>query len=410
MLALTMLTNWILVATGAVAANFWDHHDVVEHSSLRATLGTTAALVLLALVMGRYVNINTFSLHAMYKDRLVRAYLAASNAQRQPSFTGFDEGDDLKMAALRGQRPLHVLNLTLNLVAGQKLAWQQRKAESFTVSPWDSGSRLVGYRDSALYGGPRGISLGTAMTISGAAASPNMGYASSPLVGLTMMLFNARLGSWLGNPGSAGEDTWRLAGPRYAVAPVVKEMLGLTDDTSRYSYLSDGGHFENLALYEMVLRRCRTILVLDGGCDPEFTFEDLGNALRKVRIDFGVPIEFEEASMGFVAERQRRAALARIRYSAVDEGSPDGWLLYVKLMVLGNEPPDVRSYAAADPAFPHQTTANQWFNEAQTESYRMLGQHTVDEVCGDFADGSLEKLLESVAENYCRGPAPVART
>ncbi|HEY7411789.1 MAG TPA: hypothetical protein VII13_13660, partial [Vicinamibacteria bacterium] len=359
MLALTVLASVLLSATGLVAAPFWRHHELVEHTSLPVSLGLTAALAAAALVMGRYININTFSLHAMYRDRLVRAYLAASNTARRPSpFTGFDESDDLRMADLRGQRPLHVLNLTLNLVAGRRLAWQQRKAESFTVTPLHAGSRLLGYRDSALYGGPQGIRLGTAMTISGAAASPNMGYNSSPLVSFTMMLFNARLGWWLGNPGPAGRDTWRLDGPRFAVAPVVHEMLGLTDDQSPYSYLSDGGHFENLALYEMVLRRCHGIVVLDGGCDPAFTYDDLGNALRKIRIDLGVPIEFDDASMQALLARKARGAAARIRYTAVDEGGRDGWLLYLKPMLRGDEPPDVRSYAAANPTFPHQTTAN----------------------------------------------------
>jgi hypothetical protein len=406
MLALTMLSNWILAATGAVDARFWDHHALVEHTSLRASLGLLIALAAATLFLGRYININTFSLHGMYKDRLIRAYLAASNEERRASsFTGFDPADDLPMSALRGQKPVPVLNLTLNLVAGQKLAWQQRKAESFTVTPYDSGSRLLGYRDSALYGGPHGISLGTAMTISGAAASPNMGYDSSPLVGFTMMLFNARLGWWLGNPGRFGRKSWRLAGPRYAVAPVVKEMLGLTDDTSPYVYLSDGGHFENLAVYEMVLRRCRTIVVLDGDCDPTFAYADLGNALRKVRIDFGIPIEFEEGQMALLEAKKRRAAVARIRYSAVHREAEDGWLLYLKPMILGDEPPDVLSYAAAFPAFPHQTTANQWFNEAQTESYRMLGEHTVAAVCGSFPGGPLERLVQSVAAGYSRTEA-----
>jgi hypothetical protein len=149
-------------------------------------------------------------------------------------------------------------------------------------------------------------------------------------------------------------------------------------------------------------------VVLDGGCDPEFTYEDLGNALRKVRIDLGIPIEFDEPSMALLQARKQRAARARIRYSAVDEGGEDGWLLYLKPMVLGNESPDVRSYAAAEPTFPHQTTADQWFNEAQTESYRMLGQHTVAEVCGGFAGGSLEELIQHVGREQRPDKAPEA--
>jgi hypothetical protein len=185
------------------------------------------------------------------------------------------------------------------------------------------------------------------------------------------------------------------------VSSVVREMLGQTDETGPYVYLSDGGHFENLALYEMVVRRCRSIVVLDGGCDPDFTYEDLGNALRKVRIDLGVPIEFEDARMAPLRGRTRRAAVGRIRYSAVDATKKDGWLVYLKPMLLGNEPPDVLSYAASSPTFPHESTSNQWFNESQTESYRMLGQFTVAEVCGDF-EGSLEGLGDYVAREYLR--------
>src|SRR5204863_1534292 len=142
--------------------------------------------------------------------------------------------------------------------------------------PLHCGSEEVGYRRSKSYGGPDGMSLGTAMTISGAAASPNMGYHSSPLVTLIMTLFNARLGWWLGNPGRAGDRTFNQDGPGLALQPLLAEAFGLTDDNNSYVYLSDGGHFENLGLYEMVRRRCQVIVVSDAGCDKDFKFEDLG--------------------------------------------------------------------------------------------------------------------------------------
>ena len=91
-----------------------------------------------------------------------------------------------------------------------------------------------------------------------------------------MTLLNARLGAWLGNPGSAGNRTWRQSGPRTAIGSLVKEAFGLTTNTNEYVYLSDGGHFENLALYKMVLRRCRHIVVLDSGCDAQFTLRRPG--------------------------------------------------------------------------------------------------------------------------------------
>jgi len=114
-------------------------------------------------------------------------YLGASNDRRNASkFTGFAESDNLQMHDLQPNlKPFHVVNIALNLVAGRRLAWQQRKAESFTVTPLHTGNCALGYRPSASYGGDKGISLGTAITISGAAASPNMGYHSSPVIGLS---------------------------------------------------------------------------------------------------------------------------------------------------------------------------------------------------------------------------------
>src|SRR5262249_22711916 len=141
------------------------------------------------------------------------------------------------------------------------------------------------------------ISLGTSLAISGAAVNPNMGYNSSPGVTFLLSLFNVRLGWWLGNPGAAGQSTYKQPGPVFAPRPLVAEALGMTDNMHPYVNLSDGAHFENLGLYEMVLRRCRTIVVSDAGADPSFNFDDLGNAIRKIRNDLGVPIVFDEITI-----------------------------------------------------------------------------------------------------------------
>jgi Patatin-like phospholipase len=358
------------------------------------------ALLILALVVSHFVNVNRFSLHAMYRSRLIRAYLGASNSKRKPHpFTGFDENDNLKMWELqerpgeepRGRPPFHVVNVALNLVAGRNLAWQERKAASFTISPLHCGSGIeeIGYRRSRYYGGPDGISLGTAMTISGAAASPNMGYHSSPLVTLIMTLFNARLGWWLGNPGTAGDKTFALDGPGLALQPLLSEAFGLTDDRNHYVYLSDGGHFENLGLYEMVRRRCQVIVVSDAGCDKDFKFEDLGNALRKIRIDLGVEIEFfvlprlhefaDEEGAIICNPDEPYSAIGTITYPEFDSGGKrrEGVLLYLKPAMHGDEPTDVLNYRATHDSFPHEPTSDQWFSESQFESYRRLGLHIV---------------------------------
>ena len=391
-----------LLATDGTPVPWQDHYEVLSRSSPALVAALFIALLAVSWIMARYININTFSLHGMYRDRLVRAYLGASNPKRKANkFTGFARDDDIPMRDLDLRlKPLHVVNLTLNLVAVNRLAWQQRKAQPFTITPLHCGNFELGYRRSSQYGGPNGITLGTAVAISGAAASPNSGFRSSPVVGFIMTLLNARLGSWLGNPGAAGARTWRQPGPRSAIRSLVKEAFGMTSNQNEYIYLSDGGHFENLGIYEMVLRRCRFVVVLDAGCDPDFVYDDLGNALRKIRIDLKIPITFDDASMQPLREGKRRCAVAKICYSDVDAGARDGWLIYIKPMRIGNETPDVDNYGRSHPEFPHQSTNNQWFDESQTESYRMLGLSTIEDICRGWEDGSLDQLRCHVENVY----------
>jgi hypothetical protein len=396
---------------------------------------------IIAWVASRTVNVNRFSLHALYRNRLIRCYLGASNEKRDPDlFSGLDFNDNVCVheiwppksgGKINPHSLFHVVNIALNVVSTKRLAWQQRKAESFTVSPRHCGSAYLGFRKSQEYGGQGGLSLGTAMAISGAAVSPNMGYHSSPSIALLLTLFNVRLGWWLGNPGKAGDKTYTEDGPSFAAKPLFEEAFGQTTDDSPYVYLSDGGHFENLALYEMVRRRCRLIVLIDAGCDPNFAFEDLGNAVRKIYIDLGIRITFagleglrnhpsphplssavldaaarvnkEVAKVAKAAAQAARAmanavehdakddetakpdeipyhAIGTIHYDAADRGADDhgakvenGHILYIKPAYHGTEGAGIMSYATANPDFPHESTAEQWFTESQLESYRSLG-------------------------------------
>lgn len=378
--SLAVLDNWLLskapLVRWASQVRWTAHREFLEH--IRPEHGLLLALACLAFswTMAKFIDINKFSLQAMYRSRLIRAYLGASNAQPQINrFIGFDRTDNFYLKNLTPSiKPFHVVNMALNLVSGERLAWQQRRAASFTASPLHCGSEILGYRPSNEYGGPDGVSLGTAVAISGAAASPNMGYHSSPAITFIMTLFNARLGSWLGNP---KRKSWRDSGPHSAFNSIIREALGRTDESSPYVYLSDGGHFENLALYEMVRRRCRYIVVLDGGCDAKYTYEDLGNALRKIRIDMKVPIDFQQPYSSPGETPKVRCAVAEIRYKEIDSTLENGYLVYIKPVVLAGDDSDVTAYKAANPAFPHESTGNQWFNESQTESYRMLGVRSV---------------------------------
>jgi len=391
-----------------------------------------AVIAVVAAFAWSHVNINRFSIHALYRNRLIRAYLGASNPARTPNpFTGFDDNDNIKVAMLWPGRPgswqpFHVVNMALNVVASSRLAWQERKAESFTTTPLHCGTAAgsagepLGYRRSREYGSrpPKyaeqtrvgGITLGTALAISGAAASPNMGYNSSPIVTLLLALFNVRLGWWLGNPGTPGNRTYGQEGPTIAILPFVYEMFGQTTDRREYVYMSDGGHFENLGLYEMVRRRCRWIVVSDAGCDPNYGFEDLGNAVRKIAIDLGVYISFGELrdlkarSKDNIPITGAYYAIGVIDYQTapernVENGKPksagdrkgeggveNGYILYIKPGYHGTESPGIVAYATANATFPHETTGDQFFSESQFESYRTLGFEIMDGVLREATD------------------------
>lgn len=417
--------------------------------ALQELCATGAALVLLGSAASLFVNVNLFSLHALYRNRLVRTFLGASNIERltreramRNNFDGFSPGDDVPMGELwSGYRdgssppkggkpgPFPVVNMTLNLLDTKTLAWQDRKAASFIGTPFDTGGDLVDYRESRLVasqpsvvhrflGGRRagaagGISLGTAMAISGAAASPNWGYHSSPLVGFVMMLFNVRLGWWLGNPSTERKTPkWLYEGPFWGPGLFVQEALGQTSERRSYVYLSDGGHFDNLGLYEMVRRRCRTIVVSDATADADVTLEDLGRSVRQVSIDLGVRIDFERIDV-----RKRGdgtgvyCALGTIDYTTADgPGAPEGRILYIKPGLYDDAPADVRAYAAANAKFPHDSTLNQFFTESQFESYRALGSHVIECICGKARDGeelAMADLMQR-AERYLRDAAEKA--
>ena len=399
------------LAAGLVMPPSWSPLPPIAHPDPAAVECLLAVLLAIpALVAARVIDANKFSLHAMYRNRLIRTFLGASNRRRNPNpFTGFDPDDNIPMSTLP-DKPLHVVNMTLNLVKGENLAWQERKGEPFTATKYRVGSCRVGYRPAESYTG--GLTLGGAIAISGAAANPNMGYSSSPLLSVVMMLFNARLGAWLPNPGEAGRGCWAKPGPTFSVRPFIDEAFGLTTDSNAWVNLSDGGHFENLGLYEMVLRRCATIIAVDGSGDPLFHFDDLGNAIRKIYVDMGIVIEFSDgiSICRTPTSSSRHCSVGTIRYSAVDgAGTPDGTLIYIKSSLTGNEPQDVLNYAAQNPGFPHQSTADQWFDESQFEAYRRLGFHVLEEIL-QFQDEIISiRDLRERARGYCGSPQPKSK-
>jgi hypothetical protein len=314
------------------------------------------------------------------------------------------------------QRPLHIINTALNLVASRELAWQHRKAASFSFTPLHCGfelpvparnaqgdavpvthSRRGAFRPTKQYLYPNGGPwLGSALAISGAAASPNQGYHSSPALAVMLTVFNVRLGQWCANP---MRECWQRRSPRIAGKYLAKELFGLTNEASPFVYLSDGGHFENLGVYELVRRRCAVIVACDGSGDPEYQFEDLANAIRKCEVDLGVTIDIDvERIRPQKGGRESRShyALGVIRYDLSPEGGEPGTLLYIKSSLTGREPVDIKHYAAIEETFPQQSTSDQWFDETQFESYRHLGFHvamTSLDTAATAARGDLSRAL-----------------
>ena len=340
-------------------------------------------------------------MHMMYRNRLARCYLGASNAglRRPHPFTGFDQNDDVELDALSRadwkspmSGPYPILNCSLNLVGGHELAWQQRKAASFVFTPrycgYDFSDLPPGYcsttpskkEDLPAYASSHTpLTLATAMAISGAAASPNMGYHTAPAPAFLMTLFNIRLGWWIGNP--RHKKGWFRSSPGWALGRLVAEMFGLTTAEGRYVYLSDGGHFENLGIFELVRRRCRFIMVCDAEEDGEFAFEGLGNAIEKCRTDLGVDIELDVKSIRERNEKgysRAHCAVGRIRYDETDPGAHAGTILYLKSSLTGDEPTDVLHYAARVAAFPHEI---RWINPLANRNSRVIARSGITRRC-----------------------------
>ncbi len=332
--------------------------------------------------------------------------------------------------------PYPIFCAALNVTHGERLAWQERKAESFVFTPLVCGfdfpeMHLVshapdGFRPTPEFAYPRttdssqqkeigGVHIGTAVSISGAAASPNMGFHTSPPLAFLMTMFDVRLGWWLPNPRYTNEDYLFKkpeGGPPISLLYLLHELFASTTDRSKYVYVSDGGHFENLGIYELVRRRCRFIIAGDADADENMAFGDLGNAIRKCRSDFGVEIKIDPsplrlADSGFA---KTHAVIGTIGYPYP---TPPGTLLYIKTTISKNDPADILAYRIKDPSFPHKTTADQWFDESQFESYRRLGQFSVesllptDTTSALLSGGSVEAFFKATAE-FIKGAAQPA--
>jgi hypothetical protein len=264
------------------------------------------------------------------------------------------------------------------------------------------------------------LDLGQWLAVSGAAFTTGLGVRSSMALSLLAGLTNVRLGYWWDSgvePGDRADATplggvnslmlW-LSGAFPVQSYLFEELLARFHGPARsHWYLSDGGHFENTGCYELIRRRIPYIVVCDCGADPQYQLDDIGDLVRKVRIDFGANVELlgrkdYESAPAKGAERvfgaredlsraparqgdgvslaAAHAVLARVSYE--DDPKARSLILFVKPGLTGDEPCDVLNYARTHDTFPQESTLDQFFDEAQWESYRKLGEHIGDKVFG----------------------------
>jgi hypothetical protein len=449
--ATSVLVFWCVVVLDSSLASYWptsanivlgafccsnlpmsashqiDYYWLFQNGESLAPIVLGSLFMGLSWFLASRVDVNEFSMHHFYRNRLVRAYLGASRlrAHREPNaFTGFDLEDDVKLHRFQTMDetqvrdlatdckssyigPFPILNTALNVTKGQDLGIQQRKAESFFFTPIWSGFDFMkkqtqvkqtallefGFRRTCEFGdGSCGTSLGTAMAISGAAASSNAGFHTSPPLAFLLTVFGVRLGWWAGNP---RWETWGRDSPGNALTYLTSELAANTTTDRKFVLLTDGGHFENMGLYELIRRHCRYIILSDAEQDEKFKLEGIGGAVRKCRNDFGVVISLNLEALeplGDPARSRLHYSIGSIKYPGEEEC---GVLLYIKASLTGDETVDLMEFGRRHKEFPHTSTANQFFDESHFESYRELGHHIAS---GIFKEDWPAKRLSSDQE------------
>ncbi|AVP99862.1 hypothetical protein C7S18_22975 [Ahniella affigens] len=344
-------------------------------------LSTTTTVIL---IRAYFVDVNQGGLRSFYRSQLRSCYGVTPNPDGPQA--------EVPLSTLP-KKPFHIINMAINAPATMSPELRGRGCDFFSATALHCGSRLTGYQTTArIETLDSGFDLATAIATSGAAAASLMGRQSKPQFQFLMTLFNVRLGYWM---------RWATNNPllRPNAYYLVREALGHVHATGNFINLSDGGHIENLAVYELLRRRVQFIVCIDGGCDPTMSCFDLIRLDRYARIDLDVSLDYDLKDLrpntdGFCPSY---GTMVRINYP----GGHTGWMLYLKLAMTGTEPQVIQDYRKASPTFPHETTADQFFNEEQFEAYRMLGEQAVGYFF-DRAFGTEQPCLKSPATTVPR--------
>ncbi|MEW5755843.1 MAG: hypothetical protein AB1810_06020 [Pseudomonadota bacterium] len=381
-------------------------------------LSCFALLALVTLIIAYHANLNYISIHRYYRDRLMETFLPdvhkAFDPDKYHSVTA-DLAEDFRLHDLYRQAahnarpdalpPYHIINANIVTVESPIPKYRGRGGDNFMLSACYCGSNASGgWRATrTLMGG--GMTLPTAMAISGAAVNPSAGCGGEgvtrqPFLSMLMGLLNIRLGYWAPNPNA--QYLGRSTTPNF-LWPGLWEVF-LRRNLSERSWLiqlTDGGHFENLGIYEMIRRKARLIIVCDAGADPGYTFDDLANAIEKVRVDFGALIDIDNKKLQKLIPGKQLAhgELSDGLYYAdqgfitanIDYGDKShGKLIYIKATLIPSLTADMYGYKCQHPAFPHESTGDQFFDERQFEAYRELGYQIAWTMMERLGDDTLD--------------------
>jgi hypothetical protein len=405
--AAAVVYGMLILAFAVQAGAFW-----FTSAPLSMSAGITCAAA--SLFLGLFCNVNYVSLGRVYRDRLMEMFMPNKEAIRQTQWQKATEAESHKLADFAGIRPYHLVNCNVVMVDAERDSFRGRGGDSFVLSPLFSGSSATGWVDSRVLG-KRGLPLATAMATSGAAANPDAGPAGAGitrnrLVSFLMWFFNVRLGYWIRNPGTSWLGRIVAYGPPNFWFPGLWQgLLGRRlKESAAFVELTDGGHFDNTALYELLRRRVKVIVLSEAGADPDYRMEDIANAIERARVDFGVHIRFDVPGFEIGAIRpddksgfaRRGFAIGTIYYPELkatdDTGAPQaahqrkGYLLYLqstKIEAVADRV-DIDAYARGHATFPNETTADQFFDEDQLEAYRELGMEVADQALGQLAQAN----------------------
>jgi len=355
-------------------------------------LGLAMALLLVSVLVSRPVNINIISPIALARSRLVSTYLASVHSPGLsdiplPSLVQSATNNSLSG---RPAAPLLIVNMAREALGSE------RHLEPWTASPLHVGGSDMGFRPSVMAdGGP--LTVGTAMAISAATRASKR----PRLRAIVAAVLNQRSGWWYDLDNGTHGDSSKVTTLLRPLYPWVADFLSLRDEGHHWARLTGGQHYESLAMFEMVRRRCGVIVVVDTSEDPSYFFEQLSATIRRIRIDLGARIDFPNAP---VAGRGRYCVVGRVIYSETDDAASDGALVYIKPVVNGDEPREIVSYASTHSSFPQEQVRPGEFDESEFESYRALGAYPIDAIAGTSEEPfSLKAFVDSAQR--CAAPA-----